>query len=258
MPYLSTHPRRGFRCGDVVAHVGPNSSVRGQRGRVTRVYTRSNEVKIDIQWEQRKDVMTYSFTWACLHIGISISSLAHDDNRFNGRRYVAKYAEFAKPLEWIKREPYDRSLATHDEMKKIVDRRVVDLPQSNVPVDDGMLYRLGLLMHGKPAFPCRIMRDTDKAVFNVPSLEELGRLPRGMYTILNGEAPKQEQKPEPKLDTKPVPEFPYMVLSLSTHRAVEITCQEELENLADGEYEVYTKTSALSIKPVKKSTISFS
>ena len=255
MPYLSTHPRRGFRCGDVVAHVGINSSVRGQRGRVVRVYTHSNDLKIDIQWEQRKDVMSYSFTWACLHIGISLTSLGNGDHRFNGRRYVAKYAEFAKSLEWINCKPHDRSLTIHEEMKEIVDGRIADTIMGNMPVSDGMLYRLGLLMGGVPAFPCRVMRDTDKAVFNVPSLEEFKRLPQGMYTIMAGEA---QPKPEVKLDTKAVPEFPYLVKDKRTGQVVEIQTQEQLEILPDGDYEVFTKARDLSIKPVKKSTISFS
>ena len=255
MPYLSTHPRRGFRCGDVVAHVGINSSVRGQRGRVVRVYTHSRDLKIDIQWEQRKDVMSYSFTWACLHIGISLSSLGNDDHHFNGRRYVAKYAEFSQSLEWINRKPHDRSLATHDEMKKIVDGRIADAIMDSMPVSDGMLYHLGLLMGGVPVFPCRVLRDVDQAVFNVPSMEEFKRLPQGMYTIMAGEA---QPKPEVKLDTKAVPEFPYYVRKVSTGTMIRVESQDELERLSDGDYEVFTKVNDLSIKPVKKSTISFS
>lgn len=256
MPYLVTHPRRGFLIGDRVMHGGQSSNLRGLRGRVVGI-----NGKVIIKWDKRGDTMEYSHDWAERNIAISIVCLAQRNGAFGGPRYVEKYAAYAKPEGWFTANP-GTMLPQHAEMKREVDNmeRVKAATQA-AQVTDGLLYRLGLLMHGKPMFPCRVMRDTDKAVFNVPSLEEFSRLPQGMYTILNAEEPKQEQKPEPKLDTKPVPEFPYWVReksATSRFNFIEVASQEQLECLGDGEYDVFVKASTLSIKPVKKSTISFS
>lgn len=77
-----------------------------------------------------------------------------------------------------------------------------------------------------------------------------------MYTLKHGvpEEPKPELKPSPKS----VPEFPYYVRDKVRGLLLKIASQEQLESLDDGEYEVLTKANDLSIKPVKKSTISFS
>ncbi|UOT58011.1 hypothetical protein PP651_gp68 [Aeromonas phage ZPAH14] len=256
MPYLVTHPRRGFLGNDRVMHGGQNSNLRGLRGKVVGFHNG----KVCIKWEKRGDTMEYSQDWAERNIAVSITCLVQYSGAFGGPRYVEKYAAYAKPEGWFTANP-GTMLPQHAEMKREVDNmeRVKAATQA-AQVTEGLLYRLGLLMHDKPMFPCQAIRDIDGQVFNVRTAKEFQQLEPGMYTLKHGvpEEPKQEQKPAPKLDTRPVPEFPYWVRNKATGELTEIATQNQLEGLSDGEYAVLAKVSDLSIKPVKKSTISFS
>lgn len=255
MPYLVTHPRRGFIFNDRVMHGGQNSNLRGLRGKVVGFHNS----KICIKWEKRSDTMEYSQDWAERNIAVSIICLAQHNDAFGGPRYVEKYAAYAKPEGWFTANP-GTMLPQHAEMKREVDNMErVKAANQAAQVTDGLLYRLGLLMHDKPMFPCQAIRDIDGQVFNVRTAKEFQALEPGMYTLKTGVSEMPEaSKPEPKLDTKPVPEFPYYVLDPSCGDMVRVDSQSDLERLRDGEYQIFTRSGNLSIKPVKKSTISFS
>ena len=94
MSYLATHPRRGFRPGDEVIHVGDGVSYRGRLGRVVSVHGSKANGHIKVMWDHKMTAMEYSIHWSLCSLGVHINCLRQQYHDFDGRKYAAKYMHY--------------------------------------------------------------------------------------------------------------------------------------------------------------------
>lgn len=239
MGYLATHPRRGFRPGDEVIHVGEGVSYRGRLGRVISVHGSKSNGHIKILWDHKMTALEYSIGWALVNLGVHINCLRQQYHDFDGRKYASKYMHYGFSGGDVTK---GFTVVPHSRMKETEEK--LELGKLLTALDYGLLQ-----------FP--------------PNIGP------GVYTLVpheNGMGFRiVAQKPEPKLAPKPTAQaaepkaqepckaikFPVFVENKSTDTITYVDSEALMQNLDEGTYTVYSKVGEISLKPVAQKEIIF-
>ena len=168
MSYLATHPRRGFRPGDEVIHVGEGISYRGRLGRVVSVHGSKANGYIKVMWDHKMTAMEYSIHWALCKLAVHINCLRQQYHDFDGRKYAAKYMHYGfSGGEVIK----GFAMTPHQTMKEQTDAKLsIEKPEVCEPRKD-------------ITFPAFVENRTKGTITRVSSEAMLQRLGEGTYTV---------------------------------------------------------------------------
>lgn len=225
--YLITHPRRMFRVGDKVLHVGQGNTYRGKVGRVVKVEGSKVTGNVTVKWADNVALgpQRYSAAWSRENLLVHMCDLSTDYHDFGGRKYVTKYARFV--IAPSQASILFGRILSHAAMKAKVDSE--GAANHSIPA-----HHLSALL----GIPVRI---DSGAPIGEP----------GVYTVKLNVA-----EPEPK--PAKVWDFPVLVRRVGTDRISTVANAGEWELLQDGEYEIFSKVSSVTVKPVSKKEIVFS
>ena len=244
MAYLATHPRRGFRPGDEVIHVGEGVSYRGRLGRVMSVHGSKSSGHIKVLWDHKMTAMEYSIGWALVNLGVHINCLRQQYHDFDGRKYASKYMHYGfSGGDVIK----GFTMVPHGRMKKETEEKL----------------ELG-----------KLLTALDYELLQFPP-----NIGPGVYTLVpheNGMGFRiMAQKPEPKLAPKPAEQvaepkaepkaqeprkdvtFPAIVENREDGTITHVGSEAMLQELGEGDYIVYSKVGELRVRPIAKKEVIF-
>ena len=228
MPYLATHPRRGFKPGDEVIHVGEGVSYRGRLGRVISVHGSLTNGYIKVLWDHKMTAMEYSIGWARASLGVHIHNLRNDYDSFQGRKYVAKYLHHAFQRGHV-----------------IPGFRIMPHSTMKAQVDAPKLHDFGQEL-------CMPRMAT--------GLKWLEPLESGMgWRVINlGEpVPAKPKVEEPKATLGQAVTYPAIAESRETGQITRVANEADLQKLSHGSYTLYSKTGNIAVAPVKAKEITF-
>ena len=239
MAYLATHPRRGFRPGDDVIHVGEGVSYRGRLGRVMSVHGSKSSGHIKVLWDHKMTAMEYSIGWALVNLGVHINCLRQQYHDFDGRKYASKYMHYGfsggDVIKGFTMVPHGR-MKTETDTKLEVSKLLTDLDYT-------------LLQ-----FPPNI---GPEVYIHVPHENGLG------WKVV---AKKQEPKPKPAEQQVVEPKaqeqrkgitFPAIVENRADGTITHVSSEAMLQSLGEGTYTVYSKVGNISVKPIAQKEITF-
>jgi hypothetical protein len=228
--YLITHPRRMFRKGDRVLHVGQGNTYRGHVGTVTHVQGSKLTGKVFVKWPDHVALAAqeYSAAWSRENLLVNVCQLATDLHDFGGKAYVRKYSDYA--IHPAQADVFVGRITPHALMKEQVERR--DSKETFMTMAHRHVNLEALL-----GTPVRI--DVLKPV-----------LDPGQYTA------KLHVPNKPEAGAK-VWTFPVLVRKKGDAGLITINAANEWELLQDGEYEIFNKVSEVTIKPIAKKEIVF-
>lgn len=244
MAYLATHPRRGFRPGDEVIHVGEGVSYRGRLGRVMSVHGSKSSGHIKVLWDHKMTAMEYSIGWALVNLGVHINCLRQQYHDFDGRKYTSKYMHYGfSGGEVI----HGFTMTPHRTMKAQTDAKLSIEKSLNESDFDIMRQLQSSLLRCMPA-----------------------NLGPGLYTLVPHEnglgwrviakapepKPAQPAKPEVREPRKDIT-FPAFVENRANGTITRVSSEAMLQSLGEGTYTVYSKVGNISVKPVAQKEITF-
>lgn len=225
MSYLATHPRRGFRPGDEVIHVGEGVSYRGRLGRVMSVYGSKSNGHIKVMWDHKMTAMEYSIGWALASLGVHINCLRQQYHDFDGRKYASKYMHYGFCGGDVVK---GFTMVTHQKMKALTDVKLAVEQKFNASNFDIMQQFRASLKHCMPT-----------------------NLEPGIYTIVNSQTEPPKQKPQKEMT------FPAIVENREDGTITHVSSEAMLQSLGEGTYTVYSKVGNISVKPVAQKEITF-
>lgn len=244
MSYLATHPRRGFRPGDEVIHVGEGISYRGRLGRVVSVHGSKANGYIKVMWDHKMTAMEYSIHWALCKLAVHINCLRQQYHDFDGRKYTSKYMHYGfSGGEVIK----GFAMTPHQAMKEQTDAKLSIEKSLNEPDFDIMRQLKSSLLRCMPA-----------------------NLGPGLYTLVPHEngigwrviakapepKPAQPAKPEVREPRKDMT-YPVIVENRADGTITRVSSEAMLQSLGEGTYTVYSKVGNINVKPVAQKEITF-
>ena len=245
MSYLATHPRRGFRPGDEVIHVGEGVSYRGRLGRVMSVHGPKSSGHIKVLWDHKMTPMEYSIGWALVNLGAHINCLRQQYHDFDGRKYTSKYMHYGFCGGDVCK---GFTMTTHRTMKEKTDAKQA-VEEALIASDFNIMKQLkSSLLRCMPA-----------------------NLGPGLYTLVPHEngigwrvvAKAPEPKPAQPTEQPKVSEprkditFPAFVENRANGTITRVSSEAMLQSLGEGTYTMYSKVGNISVKPVAQKEITF-
>lgn len=225
MSYLATHPRRGFRPGDEVIHVGEGIFYRGRLGRVVSVHGSKASGYIKVMWDHKMTAMEYSIHWALCKLAVHINCLRQQYHDFDGRKYASKYMHYGFCGGDVVR---GFTMIPHEEMKASTDAKLAVEQQFNTSNFSIMQQLRASLEHCMPT-----------------------NLEPGIYTSVPPTAEPPKQKPQKEIT------FPAIVENRADGTITHVSSEAMLQSLGEGTYTVYSKVGNISVKPVAQKEITF-
>lgn len=272
MPYLPTHPRRCFREGDDVIHVGEGLSYRGKLGRVVKVSGSKANGNVSVLWDHQMTPQTYSIAWCKRMLGVHINCLRISYHDFNGRRYVDKYLPYAFRKCDVKSGFF---IKPHADMKELVDyldrqacenllQRHMDIALARpFPVDANALLK-GMQFSVRndmlSQFQQNLMTDVQESWSLLKSNPGLFKLEPstdgyGFKVILSAAKPAQptEEKPVAKKEIK----YPVLAECQNTGSITHIASEKALQDLGCSTYRLFSLATEIVVKPIQQKEIVF-
>lgn len=240
MPYLATHPRRGFKPGDEVIHVGEGVSYRGRLGRVMSVHGPKSSGHIKVLWDHKTTAMEYSIGWALVNLGAHINCLRQQYHDFDGRKYASKYMHHAFQRGHV---IPGFQIMPHSTMKAQVDATVEATVKTIDPLKELQKIWLGYLPPNM-----------------VPGHYRLEPHENGMgwrVINLNEPVPAKPKVEEPKATLGQTVTYPAFVENRANGTITRVSSEAMLQSLGEGTYTVYSKVGNISVKPVAQKEITF-
>ena len=240
MPYLATHPRRGFKPGDEVIHVGEGVSYRGRLGRVMSVHGSLTNGHIKVLWDHKMTAMEYSIGWARASLGVHIHNLRNDYDSFHGRKYVAKYLHHAFQRGHV---IPGFQIMPHSTMKAQVDATVEAAVKTIDPLKELQKIWLGCLPPNMVPGHYRLEPHENGMGWRVINLDE--------------PVPAKPKVEEPKATLGQAVTYPAFVENRANGTITRVSSEAMLQSLGEGTYTVYSKVGNISVKPVAQKEITF-
>ena len=245
MAYLATHPRRGFRPGDEVIHVGEGVSYRGRLGRVVSVHGPKSCGHIKVVWDHKMTAMEYSIHWALRNLGVHINCLRQNYPDFDGRKYAAKYMHYGFCGGDVVK---GFILTTHSIMKHQTDaKQTVEAACEASDHSIMQRYQATLLRCIPAGYDTSLLQ-------LVPHANGLGWsvVTRKPEPVPVAAAPASEIQ-EPRKDIT----FPAFVENRANGTITRVSSEAMLQSLGEGTYTVYSKVGNISVKPIAQKEITF-
>lgn len=245
MSYLATHPRRGFRPGDEVIHVGEGVSYRGRLGRVVSVHGTKANGHIKVMWDHKMTAMEYSIHWSLCSLGVHINCLRQQYHDFDGRKYAAKYMHYGFCGGDVCK---GFAMTPHRTMKAQTDAKLSIKKSLNESDFDIMRQLQSNLLRCMPA-------NLGPGLYTlVPHENGLG-----WRVVAKAPEPKPAQPTEQPKVSEPRKEmtFPAIAENRADGTITHVSSEAMLQSLGEGTYTVYSKVGNISVKPVAQKEITF-
>lgn len=236
MSYLATHPRRGFRPGDEVIHVGEGISYRGRLGRVVSVHGSKANGYIKVVWDHKMTEMEYSIHWALCKLAVHINCLRQQYHDFDGRKYASKYMQYGFCGGDVVK---GFTMVPHGRMKSETDAKL-EVSKLLTALDYELLKFLPPNM--------------------APGHYRLEPHENGMgWRVINLDepVPAKPKVEEPKAALGQTVTYPAIVENRADGTITHVSSEAMLQSLGEGTYTVYSKVGNISVKPVAQKEITF-
>ncbi|UKH48783.1 hypothetical protein QNH07_gp18 [Aeromonas phage BUCT696] len=244
MSYLATHPRRGFRPGDEVIHVGEGVSYRGRLGRVVSVHGSKANGHIKVMWDHKMTAMEYSIHWSLCSLGVHINCLRQQYHDFDGRKYAAKYMHYGFCGGDVCK---GFAMTPHRTMKAQTDAKLSIEKSLNESDFDIMRQLQSSLLSCMPA-------NLGPGLYTlVPHENGLG-----WRVIAKAPEPKPAQPAKPEVcEPRKDMTYPAIIENRADGTITHVSSEAMLQSLGEGTYTVYSKVGNISVKPVAQKEITF-